>query len=196
MRCRPKMTQTVSSRRVEECRTVHRSSRATDDRRKKLTETICYLLTRTDLPSLGRGKAGAHAHHAGSHLTWTLVVEPLLEGREVPEDVLEWHRQGGGFGTCAAVGGAGQLPLSRLEAVLSAATALGQRSGLVVDRTYPHLVDEEVFGLLDKTKFTEEPKRIRGGVIFFREEATCGWVLGDKKELEIVLRQFDLVPND
>jgi hypothetical protein len=161
-----------------------------------VTDTICYLLVRTDLPSLGRGKAFAHSHHAGSHLTWTLIAEPLLEGKRPDDMVLEWHRQGGGFGTCAAVGSEGQLPLARIEAVLSAATAIGQKSGLVVDRTYPHLVDEEVFGLLDKTRFTEDPKRVRGGYVFFREEATAGWVLGDKATLEIVLKQFDLVPND
>ena len=44
---------------------------------------VAYLLVRTDLPSLGRGKAYAHAMHAGNHLTHDLWVTPLLneEGR-------------------------------------------------------------------------------------------------------------------
>lgn len=161
-----------------------------------MSESICYLLVRTDLPSLGRGKALAHAHHSGSHLVWKLVAEPSIEGGTPDPMAIEWLRQGGGFGTCAALGGTDQLPLARIEAVMTAATALGQKSGLVVDRTYPHLVDEEVFGLLDATRFTAEAKRVRGGRIFFREEATAGWILGDKETLSIVLRQFDLVPND
>lgn len=159
-------------------------------------ELACYLLMRTDLPSLGRGKALAHAHHAGSHLTWTLACEPLLAGTRPSEAVIAWHRQGGGFGTCMALGSDGQLPLARIQAVLSAADAMGQESGLVVDPTYPHLVDEELFGLLDQTRFTADPRRVRDGRVFFREEATAGWVLGDKGVLGILLRQFDLVPND
>jgi hypothetical protein len=156
----------------------------------------CYLLVRTDMPSLGRGKALAHAHHAGSHLTWTLVAEPLLAGSMPPDDVLEWHRQGGGFGTCAAIGSEGELPLETIEAVRRAAEALGQRSGLVVDPSYPHLVDEETFGLLDQSRFTLPPRRTRTGWMTFRKEATAGWILCDKEALKILLRQFDLVPNE
>ncbi len=161
-----------------------------------MAQTICYLLTRTDLPSLGRGKSSAHSHHAGTHLTWTLVVEPMLKGQKPDQAVIDWHLQGGGFGTCAAVGSEGQLPLTRLRSLLDAAQKTGHRSGLVVDGTYPHLVDDEVFALLDTTRFTAEPKKVRGGTVFFREEATAGWILGDKAALEILLRQFDLVPND
>lgn len=158
--------------------------------------TYCYLLVRNDLPSLGRGKALAHAHHAGSHLTWTLAVQPLLDGKDVPEDVLEWHRSGGGFGVCLAVGGSDQITLATLNAVIAAAEKLGHRSGLVVDTSYPHLVDEEVFGLMDTSRFTMEPKRMRGGWMTFRQETTAGWILGDKDALEVLLRRFDLVPND
>lgn len=156
----------------------------------------CYLLVRTDMPSLGRGKALAHAHHAGSHLTWHLAVEPLLAGQAIPDDVKQWHTSGGGFGVCSAIGSAGQLPLSTIEAVLAAAKQLGSHSGLVVDDTYPHLVDTETFELLDKTRFTADPKPIRDGYIFFRKEPTAGWILGDKDTLEVILRRFDLVPND
>lgn len=161
-----------------------------------MNNPYCYLLVRTDMPSLGRGKALAHAHHAGSHLTWTLAVAPLLAGQEIPEDVMEWHRSGGGFGVCSAIGAPNEMDLGTLKAVLDAAQKLGQHSGLVVDGTYPHLVDEETLALLDASRFTMDPKRIRGGAITFRSEPTCGWILGDKAVLEVILGRFSLVPNE
>lgn len=161
-----------------------------------MAEIYCYLLMRTDMPSLGRGKALAHAHHAGSHLTWTLVVEPMQRGEAVPQHVLDWHASGAGFGVCAAIGGTNQMPLATLKAVTAAATDLGHQSGIVYDPTYPHLVDEETFGLLDASRFTLEPKRVAGGYVTFRREPTAGWILGDKSALEVLLRRFDLVPND
>ena len=161
-----------------------------------MSETYCYLLPRTDLPSLGHGKALAHAHHAGSHLTWTLAVEPLLAGGTIPAEVEAWHRSGGGFGVCAAIGSAGQIPLRTLQAVLKAAEALGQMSGEIVDTSYPMLVDDEINGLLDKSRLSGESKRVKSGWIVLRRETTCGWILGDKEKLEVILRRFDLVPND
>lgn len=161
-----------------------------------MAETYCYLMMRTDMPSLGRGKALAHAHHAGSHLTWTLAVEPLLRGETVPQHVMEWHASGAGFGVCAAIGGNDQMPLATLQAVVAAAAELGQHSGIVYDPTYPHLVDEETFGLLDPSRFTMDAKRVAGGYVTFRREATAAWVLGDKEKLSVLLRRFDLVPND
>lgn len=161
-----------------------------------MTELYCYLMMRTDLPSLGHGKALAHAHHAGSHLTWNLVAEPLLHNEEVHPDVLEWHRAAGGFGTCLAVGGTDQITLDVLEEVTAAASALGHRSGLVVDPTYPHIVDAEMFALMDQARFSMEARRTRGGFVTFRRETTCGWILGEKAKLEVILKRFDLVPNE
>jgi hypothetical protein len=175
------------------------SENATDtgtDAPKEPANLCCYVLMRTDMPSLGVGKGQAHAHHAGSHLTHELFVKPLLKGETVPQDVIDWHAQGGGFGTCLAVGGRDQITLKVLQAVTEAASALGHHAGLVVDRSYPHFVDEEILGLIDATRFTLKPKRVRGGAMIFRSETTCGWVLGDKEALEVVLRRFDLVPND
>lgn len=161
-----------------------------------MTELYCYVMMRTDLSSLGHGKALAHAHHAGSHLTWNLVVEPMLRNEEVHADVLEWHRAAGGFGACLAVGGTDQITLPVLQGVTAAAETLGHRAGLVVDPTYPHIVDPEVFALMDRNLFTMEPRRTRGGYATFRRETTCGWILGEKERLEVILRRFDLVPND
>lgn len=157
---------------------------------------FCYLLMRTDLPSLGRGKGLAHAHHAGSHLTWTLAVEPLLAGGTIPEAVEEWHRSGGGFGVCAAVGSPRQVPLSVLTAVVQAAKDLGHEAGLVIDTSYPMFVDDEIKGLLDYSIISPEARQVRGGWIVTRRETTGGWILGDKAALEVIMKRFDLVPDE
>jgi hypothetical protein len=161
-----------------------------------LNPQFCYLMMRTDLPSLGRGKALAHAHHAGCHLTWTLVVEPLLAGEKPAEHIMEWHRSGGGFGVCAAIGGPGEMPLDVLSKVVHAAKRFGHHSGLVIDHEYPMFVDEETMTILDRNVLTTEPKRVRGGWIITRRETTGGWILGDKQDQETILKRFDLVPNE
>lgn len=157
--------------------------------------TYCYVFARTDLDSLGHGKALAHAHHAGSHLTWTLAVEPLRAGLEIPEDVLAWHLEGGGFGTTLAIGGRDEMDLDTMTAITGAAARLGHRSGLVVDPTYPYLVSDEIMHLIDRSIHTAEPVRNRKGWTCFRRETTCGWILGAKPELQIILSRFGLTPN-
>jgi hypothetical protein len=168
------------------------------DETPRVRTLYAYCLARTDLPSLGKGKALAHAMHAGNHLTWTLAVEPAMSGERIPYDVLAWHRQGGGFGTTSAIGGDRELPLSVLEAVVKAAKDLGHEAGIVVDETYPYLVDDEIKNLLDRVPdlHTAEPVKVSGGWICCRRESTVGWILGDKSELSVLLRRFSLVAND
>lgn len=155
-----------------------------------------YLLLRTDLPSLGRGKSQAHALHAGNHMTYSIWVRPLLEGKAVDPRVEAWHDQGGGFGTAITLGKAGQVTKDVLLRIIEAAEPLGFLGGLVEDKTYPYIVDDEIKPLIRETIHTKPPQRIRDGWLCCREEITAGWLLGDKTELQILLSRFDLAPND
>lgn len=155
-----------------------------------------YLLVRTDLPSLGRGKGYAHSMHAGNHMTWKLAVEPFMRDEKPDEAVLDWHQQGGGFGTTAALGTRGQIDLATLEAVTQAARVLGHAADLVVDNTYPYEVDAEIYGLIAPGVHTRAADRTANGYRCYRRETTAGWIFGQKKPLGLILARFGLVPND
>lgn len=155
-----------------------------------------YLMVRTDLPSLGRGKAYAHSMHAGNHMTWKLAVEPLEAARKPSPLVRFWHSQGGGFGTTAAVGTREQIDLSTLRAVTEAARKLGHDAGLVLDTSYPYEVNAEIYPLISKEVHTRAADRIVTGWRCYREEITTGWVFGEKEDLKVLLARFGLVPND
>lgn len=157
---------------------------------------VCYLMMRTDLPSLGRGKAQAHAMHAGNQLTHQLCVAPLRDGDKIDPRVDDWHDKGGGFGTTLSVGGDGEIDLQTLRAVTQAAHDCGHLSGIVVDKTYPYHVDNEIHELLDPSIHTLPPRRGRAGWTCFRQEATAGWVLGRKSDLAVIMGRFGLTPND
>ena len=158
--------------------------------------TVCYLLMRTDLPSLGRGKSQAHAMHAGNQLTYHLCVKPLMTGAEVDARVTAWHEQGDGFGTTLSIGGADEIDLERLRSLIDAATKCGHLSGLIIDDSYPYQVDDEIHSLIDPSRHTLLPKRGHDGWTCFRRETTGGWVLGRKSELDVLTGRFGLTPND
>lgn len=160
-------------------------------------EYYAYLLVRTDLPSLGAGKAYAHAMHAGNQMTWREVVERLQNKQKVPQEILDWHTQGSGFGTTIALGKDNELPLRVIQDVIGAAQNLGFVADEVVDPSYPYLVDYELSKLIDPKHNTLDPvPGPRGYMVHFRRETSCAYVFGEKSALKILLGQFGLAPND
>lgn len=162
-----------------------------------MKDLYAYCLVRTDLPSLGAGKAIAHGMHAGNQLTWREVVVPMKAGKDVDPDVIAWHEMADGFGTAIALGDKNQIDLKTLNAVIDAAQKLGFVADVVVDPTYPYLVDKEIAGLLDPTIHTIAPVNGPAGqMLCFRREITTAYVFGDKEPLKVLLRSFGLYPND
>lgn len=160
-------------------------------------DLYAYCLVRTDLPSLGAGKAIAHAMHAGNQMTWREVVVPMLNDETPNEDVMSWHNSAGGFGTTIALGDKNQLDIKTMTAVVETAKKLGFVADLVVDPTYPYLVDKEVVPFMDQTTHTMQPvPGPNGTMVCFRKEVTTAYVFGDKAELGILLGRFGLYPND
>lgn len=155
-----------------------------------------YCLVRTDLESLGVGKAVAHGVHVGNHMTWRHVVEPLQRNEMPRRDVMDWHAIGGGFGTAIALGKNAQIDLRTLKAVTEAATTLGHVADVIIDGTYPYQVPREIVPLIDPSVHTAPPAFNRDGAMCFRRETTMGYVFGDKNDLQVLLTRFGLMPND
>ena len=160
-------------------------------------ELFAYCLVRTDLPSLGAGKAIAHGMHAGNKMTWDLCVVPLRNGEEIDNDVMAWHAQGGGFGTTIALGKGREITLATQTAIVDAVRALGGKGDQVIDTSYPYLVDNEIVPFMNPDIHTMPPvSGPPGQTVCFRNEITTAYVFGDKTMLKIVLGQFGLYPND
>ena len=160
-------------------------------------DLYAYCLVRTDLPSLGAGKAIAHAMHAGNQMTWREVVQPMQRGEEPNADVIEWHEQAKGFGTTIALGDKNQLNIDTIGDVVDAAKKLGFVADVVLDPTYPYLVDKELVRMIDPKFHTMPPVPGPAGMmVCFRNEVTTAYVFGDKAGLGLLLGRFGLYPND
>lgn len=160
------------------------------------TALTCYLMMRTDLPSLGRGKGYAQAMHAGNQLTNQLLVEPLMAGEAIDETIRAWHAEGEGFGTTIALGKEGEITFATLEQVVHGAKSLGMPADFVTDETYPYYVDAEIVKLIHYDVHTKEPTPAGKGFICYRREVTCGWAIGDKSAMSLIMSRFGLAPND
>lgn len=132
-----------------------------------------YALVRTDMDSLGRGKSIAQAMHAANAFTWDTIIAPAIQNGSMDATALEWCREANGFGTTIALNGG---TLKKIEEAITIAKALGFKARLVADPEYP-LLDGKTLHLLP-------------------DVVTCAYVFGDKAALEIVLRDFALMPND
>jgi hypothetical protein len=170
-----------------------KSSKSKENYSKKLH---AYVLIRTDIASLGVGKARAQAMAAGSSMTHELYVKPLLKGEEVNEDVIKWHSQGAGFGTAVAIGARNEITLEVLKKTILAAQKKGFRAGLIVDDFYPYSVSDEVLRKIRPEIHTRPPQMYRkNGWRCYCKETTGGWIFGDKYELEEMLSHFSLTPH-
>ena len=154
-----------------------------------------YLVMRTDLTSMGLGKSRAQAMHAGNQMTFKLLYEPLRDGKDIHPDVLEWHAQGDGFGTAIAVGDENEVTRKVLEDVVNTAKKLEMMADTVIDTSYPYVVDDEIFNRLNPDMHTQAPYRVGKQWRCFCNEPTGAWLLGEKKDLEVLLARFSLTPN-
>jgi peptidyl-tRNA hydrolase len=128
-----------------------------------------YILMRTDLASLNPGKACAQAAHAANQFVFELDETPDEES-VCWLRFQDWQAQTPhGFGTT--------ITLAVDERQLRGAVALARKAGFPAavthDPTYP-LQDGQVTHILPLD--------------------TCGYIFGEKSEIEPLLRQYDLMP--
>jgi len=135
-----------------------------------------YVLVRNDLPSLNPGKAMSQCHHAGvqmvsKHFNNQLVNDYLADGKPNGAD---------SFNTTLVMA----ANYNQIVDTINKASQWSSDTidyGMVVDPSYPFVVDEEISRLIPQTNTTKIVKVLDNGkVLMVREELTCAWVLIDR----------------
>jgi len=132
---------------------------------------VLFILMRTDLDSMGSGKAMAQAAHAGNALETHFETEPQAAFRV--KAFHEWKRQTPqGFGTTIVLGGS----MAQIETDVEWLRQTGYVAAIVHDPTYP-LRDGSVTHLIPLD--------------------TCAYVFAPNKDdayLRVVLDRYELHP--
>lgn len=153
---------------------------------------VLYVFVRTDLPSMNPGKAQAHSGHAANAFIHKNVVQ-VMRGCKVPiaKSVLEWMASTPfGFGTQINLKGNWPDVINTV-----AAWAEVGRAELVIDPTYPYIVDEEIVTLIDPRNHSMDPVPLGNGkVLCHRNEVTAAYLFGYKEELEPFVGKYPLHP--
>lgn len=151
-----------------------------------------YILMRTDLPSMGAGRAAAQASHAANAFIHELGNPDKLNRQEVKD----WQRQTKqGFGTAIVVG----VTKDQIEKLFSRAPLKRWiMKGKVYDPDYVILVNQEIADLMHQNydgRFCDftfdylDPKtgkhRTDGMVAIHRKEMTCAFVFGEANDEEL-----------
>lgn len=154
------------------------------------------------MPSMGRGKAAAHAGaHAANLFAHQHYIVPLhgigVDGllRGVAQDVIDWHQEGKGFGTTVILDAGSE---EELVSIVDQLKNDGHRAALVVDGTYPYFTDVEILKLIDPKVHTMDPIIMEDGrrVLCHRKQITAAYAFGDKEALAPVLGKLSLLSND
>lgn len=144
-----------------------------------MNEYILYILIRNDLPSMNSGKAMAQASHASN---------AFVKKYGTTKQAKEWAGETSqGFGTV--------IVLSVNKKQLDEAVHKSETSDVVVDPTYPYIVNNEVASLIDAKHHTVDPiVKSDGTVVLHRKEVTCAYVFGTKEECKSVIGHLPLHP--
>lgn len=151
---------------------------------------VLYIFVNTDLPSMNPGKAQAHSGHAANSFVYQNCIVPMRSGQQVDESVLEWmSATTQGFGTQINL----KAPWEEVEYLVNRKVV--PKSELVIDPTYPYIVDREVARLINICFHTIDPIDLGNGkFICHRKEATAAYLFGYKDELEPFVGKYPLHP--
>ena len=142
-------------------------------------EYILYILIRNDLPSMNAGKAMAQASHASNSF-----VKKYGAVKEVKEWASETSQ---GFGTV--------IVLSSNKKQLDSAVHNSDVADIVIDPTYPYIVNNELAELIHMKHHTVDPiVKSDGSVVLHRKETTCGYVFGTKEQCKSIIGHLPLHP--
>jgi peptidyl-tRNA hydrolase len=148
-----------------------------------------YVFVRTDLTSMTPGKAQAHSGHAANHFVYNHYINNT--GDHYLSKVEEWMKQANGFGTQINLKGAWQEVMQ----ILDEADTDGFPTGIVIDPTYPYVVNNEIRSLIAPATHTLLPAELSdGNFMCFRREATAAYVFGYKEALQPYVGKFPLHP--
>jgi len=133
-----------------------------------------YILVRTDLPSMGAGRAAAQASHAAN---------AFIHSYGNRAEVKEWQKQTPqGFGTAIVLG----VDFATLKQTCAAAIGRKFPCDTVIDPDYVVSVSSEIIPYMnsDDSRIKIEPSPTDSNkYLIHREEITCGYIFGDKEKL-------------
>lgn len=143
---------------------------------------VLYILMRTDLASMNAGKGMAQASHASNAFVKMATGDIVDRRAALTKQWQEETQQG--FGTVLVLGATGE----QLDAAVEAARLNQFIAGKVTDPTYPYRVESGEIAKLIPTFVDTLPRPEiidpKAPVTLFRNEVTCGFIFGDKEELE------------
>lgn len=144
---------------------------------------VLYILMRTDLPSMNAGKAMAQASHASNAFI-------KLHGKKC--EVKDWEKQTKhGFGTVIVLGAI----IEDIDALQTKLEYINEIYDVVVDPTYPYIVNSEIRNLIDPLMISQESIQLESGdYICFRPETTCAYLFGEKDIIEKYVEHLKLHP--
>lgn len=153
---------------------------------------VLYIFVNTDLPSMNPGKAQAHSGHAANAFINQHAIKPLQAGKRISGEVAEWMGTTPfGFGTQINLKG----EWSEVIKTVADWCEAGGVGELVVDPTYPYIVDSEVVRLIDPRIHSEIPFDLENGkFLCHRNETTAIYIFGYKDELEPYVGKYPLHP--
>lgn len=148
-----------------------------------------YVFVRTDLQSMNSGKAQAHSGHAANHFVYKHYIN--CDDVAHKADIESWMKQATGFGTQINLKGAWQEVMQAVDE----ADSDGFVTGIVVDPTYPYIINSEIRHLIAPVTHTLPPVEMAdGNYMCFRREATAAYVFGYKDALQPYVGKFPLHP--
>ena len=156
---------------------------------------------RTDLPSMNPGKAMAQASHASNKFIYEL--DKYRKDHRMPEEMEHLYGQAKlwqyqtdqGFGTVLVLG-CDKKDIENLVQ-LGSSNICNYMCGVVIDPTYPYILDNEVAELIEPHRHTIDYQHLRdNNVVCFREEITCAYAFSEKSNpmLRLVIGHLDLHP--
>jgi peptidyl-tRNA hydrolase len=150
-----------------------------------MKEPYLYILMRTDLPSMGAGRAAAQASHA-SNAFWHKYGKT--------KDAQAWAASTPqGFGTAIVLG----ATFEQIKEKCAAAISQKFPCDTVIDPDYAIVFSSELLPYLDKS-VSGDPTRIEQSAtdpkkyILHRQEVTCAYILGEKEALQPILGDLPL----
>jgi peptidyl-tRNA hydrolase len=146
-------------------------------------EKYLYILMRTDLPSMGAGRAAAQASHAAN---------AFIHKHGNTKDAKAWAASTPqGFGTAIVLG----ATLEQIEEATKKAHAQGFPTEQIVDPDYAITISAEIVPFLNKDLKgikIERSEKDPTKYIIHRQEITCAYILGNKEDLAPILGDLPL----
>lgn len=149
-----------------------------------LNKDYClYILMRTDLPSMGYGRAAAQASHASNAFIHSF-------GHTKPAK--EWAGQTRqGFGTAIVLNGG---TVKNISEIVSISISKGFYSMEIVDPDYVIPVSSELIPYIADKNMGKFEQSVTDPTKYFfhRSEVTCAYIFGDRTELKPILGHLSL----